>query len=213
MPREKSITTLLKEYESKDVSSVIRRFEKARPELERISDKTEIPEATRKTAEAILLKALEKDLVRGRSYAAITAASVTGACRKTGVPITLREIAETSLTDKKDVARCYRLFLRENVISDLPEANPFEYVSKIAEKIGISGRSQRDAVNILKKTRGTEAYKGKDPFGVAAAALYISCIQNNEKKTQRDMAEAAGVTEVTVRNRYKSLKRQLEFYI
>ncbi|NIO44199.1 MAG: transcription initiation factor IIB, partial [Candidatus Aenigmarchaeota archaeon] len=96
---------------------------------------------------------------------------------------------------------------------DLPEANPFEYVSKIAEKIGISGRSQRDAVNILKKTRGTEAYKGKDPFGVAAAALYISCIQNNEKKTQRDMAEAAGVTEVTVRNRYKSLKRQLEFYI
>ena len=49
----------------------------------------------------------------------------------------------------------------------------------------------------------------KDPMGLAAASLYIACLQNNEKKTQKDIAEAAGVTEVTVRNRYKSLKRVL----
>jgi len=45
--------------------------------------------------------------------------------------------------------------------------------------------------------------------GLAAAALYIACLQSDEKKTQKDIAEAAGVTEVTVRNRYKTLKKQL----
>ena len=44
---------------------------------------------------------------------------------------------------------------------------------------------------------------------MAAAAIYIACVQNNEKITQKNIAEAAGVTKVTVRNRYKTLKEQL----
>lgn len=41
---------------------------------------------------------------------------------------------------------------------------------------------------------------GKDPRGLAAAALYMACNQNGEKKIQKDIAIVAGTTEVTLRN-------------
>ena len=91
----------------------------------------------------------------------------------------------------------------------MPIADPLTYVSKIAEKTGISGKTQGLAIQILRDARRRRASAGKDPMGLAAAALYIACLQNGEKKTQKDIAEAAGVTEVTVRNRYKTLKKQL----
>jgi len=43
-------------------------------------------------------------------------------------------------------------------------------------------------------------------MGLAAAALYMSCVKNGEYMTQRNIAEAANVTEVTIRNRYKGLR-------
>jgi transcription initiation factor TFIIB len=92
----------------------------------------------------------------------------------------------------------------------MPIADALTYVSKIAERTGISGKTQGIAIRILREARDKRAAAGKDPMGLAAAALYIACLQNNEKKTQKDIAEAAGVTEVTVRNRYKTLKRQLK---
>ena len=91
----------------------------------------------------------------------------------------------------------------------MPIADPLTYVSKIAEKNGISGKSQGTAIALLREARQKRVLAGKDPMGLAAATLYIACLQNNEKITQKDIAEAAGVTEVTVRNRYKALKRQL----
>ena len=120
----------------------------------------------------------------------------------------MREIAQASLVDKKDVARGYRLLLRELNIQ-MPIANPMNYVSKIAERTSISGKIQGLAIKILREARKNRVAFGKDPMGLAGAALYIACLQCNEKKPQKDIAEAAGVTEVTVRNRYKSLKRQL----
>jgi transcription initiation factor TFIIB len=139
----------------------------------------------------------------------MTAAAAYAACRRSGTARSLHEIAEASLVDKKDVARCYRLLLRE-LDMHMPFPDSLTYVSKIAERTGISGRSQGIAIRILREARDKRAAAGKDPMGLAAAALYIACLQNNEKTTQKDIAEAAGVTEVTVRNRYKTLKRQLK---
>lgn len=189
-------------------SSVDRNLAQAMAELDRLSDKSYIPPSVKEKAAVIYRKALDKGLVRGRSIAAIAAASLYAACRDTGTPRTLREIAEASLVDKKDVARCYRLLLRELGVQ-MPIADPLTYISKIAERTGISGKTQGLAIQILSDAKRRRAAAGKDPMGLAAAALYLACLQNNEKKTQKDIAEAAGVTEVTVRNRYKSLKRQL----
>ncbi|MGQ9624471.1 MAG: transcription initiation factor IIB [Candidatus Bathycorpusculaceae bacterium] len=189
-------------------SSVDRNLAQAMAELDRLSDKVYIPPPIKEKAAVTYRKALDKGLVRGRSIAAIAAAALYAACRGSGTPRTLREIADASLVDKKDVARCYRLLLRELDVQ-MPIADPLTYVSKIAERIGISGKTQGIAIQILREARKRRAAAGKDPMGLAAAALYIACLQNDEKKTQKDIAEAAGVTEVTVRNRYKTLKKQL----
>ena len=189
-------------------SSIDRNLAQAMAELDRLSDKVYIPPPIKEKAAVTYRKALDKGLVRGRSIAAIAAAALYAACRGSGTPRTLREIAEASLVDKKDVARCYRLLLRELEVH-MPIADPLTYVSKIAERTGISGKTQGIAIGILREARRKRAAAGKDPMGLAAASLYIACLKNNEKKTQKDIAEAAGVTEVTVRNRYKTLKKQL----
>jgi len=186
-----------------------RNLAQAMAELDRLSDRVYIPRPIKEKAAVIYRKALDKSLVRGRSIAAVVAAAAYAACRGSGTPRALHEIAEASLVDKKDVARCYRLLLRE-LDMHMPIADPLTYVSKIAERTGISGKTQGIAIRILREARKKRAAAGKDPMGLAAAALYIACLQNNEKKTQKDIAEAAGVTEVTVRNRYKPLKRQLK---
>jgi transcription initiation factor TFIIB len=193
-------------------SSVERNLAKAMAELDRLSDKEYIPRSVKEKAAVIYRKALDKGLIRGRSIAAITAASLYAACRTTGTPRTLREIAESSFVDKKDVAHCYRLLLRHLKVQ-MPLADPLIYISKIAERTGISGQTQGLAIKILQEAKRKRAVAGKDPMGLAAAVLYIACRQRNEKTTQKDIAEAANVTEVTVRNRYKSLKRKLDLKI
>jgi len=190
-------------------SSIDRNLAQAMTELDRLSDKVATPAPVKERAAVIYRKALDAGLVRGRSIAAIAAASLYAACRITGTPRNLREISRASLVSKKDVARCYRLLLRELNIS-MPIADPLVYVSKIAEKSHIHGHIQAEAVRLLNEAKDRHVSAGKDPMGLAAAALYIACHQAGDKKTQKDIADAAGVTEVTVRNRYKTLKRQLK---
>ena len=189
-------------------SSADRNLSQAMGELDRLSGKVNISPPIKEKAAVIYRKALDKRLVRGRSINSIAAAALYAACRGSGTPRTLREVAEASLVDRKDVARCYRLLLQELDVH-MPVADPLTYVSKIAEKNGISGKTQGAAIAILREARRERVVSGKDPMGLAAAALYIACLQHNERITQKDIAEAAGVTEVTIRNRYKALKNQL----
>lgn len=193
-------------------SSIDRNLAQAMAELDRLSDKATVPASVKEKAALIYRKALDKGLVRGRSIAAIAAASLYAACRITGTPRNLREISEASLVSKKDVARCYRLLLRELDIR-MPVADPMTYLPKITEKSNASGYTQSLAAKILQEAKAKRVSAGKDPMGLAAAALYIACMQTGEKKTQKEIADSAGVTEVTVRNRYKTLKRQLNLEV
>jgi transcription initiation factor TFIIB len=193
-------------------SSIDRNLSQAMGELERLSSRVSISPPIKEKAAVVYRKALDKGLVRGRSINAIAAASLYAACRQSRSPRTIREISEASLVDKKDVARCYRLLLQE-LDFHMPVADPMTYLSKIAEKTRISGKTQGAAIAILRLARQKRVSSGKDPMGLAAAALYIACLQNSEKETQKDISEAAGVTEVTVRNRYKDLVRQLHIEI
>jgi transcription initiation factor TFIIB len=193
-------------------SSVDRNLAQAMSELERLSSKISISTPIKEKASIVYRRALDKGLVRGRSINSIVAASLYAACRKSGAPRSLREITEASLVNKKDVARCYRLLLQE-LDFHMPMSDPLTYISKIAEKNRISGKTQGTAITILAEARRRRFAAGKDPMGMAAAALYIACLQNSEKVTQKEIADSAGVTEVTVRNRYKALKNQLNLTV
>ena len=193
-------------------SPIERNLLQALAELDRIADKLHLPEDLQEEAAEIYRKALGKGLVRGRSISAIVAASVYAACRSYGRPRSLKEIASVSRVKKKDIARCYRLLLNELNLT-MPIPDPKAYISKIAAKADAPEKTQTRAIQILNEAEKRNAVVGKDPVGLAAAALYIACVLTDEKKTQKDIAEAAGVTEVTVRNRYKSLKEQLNLDI
>jgi transcription initiation factor TFIIB len=184
---------------------VDRNFRQAFSELDRLKDKLAVGDAVIEKAAYIYRKALEKGLVRGRSISALIASALYAACRDTETPRTLKDIANSSNIKRKDIARCYRLLLRELGLK-MPVVDPIKCVARIASKAGLSEKTKREATIILKTAEEIKISAGKDPMGLAAAALYVACVANGENKTQRDVAEAAGVTEVTIRNRYKGLK-------
>ncbi|HEX9846407.1 MAG TPA: transcription initiation factor IIB [Candidatus Nitrosotenuis sp.] len=184
---------------------VDRNFRQAFSELDRLKDKLAVGDAVIEKAAYIYRKALEKGLVRGRSISALIASALYAACRDTQTPRTLKDIGNASNIKRKDIARCYRLLLRELSLK-MPVVDPIKCVARIASKAELSEKTKREAVRILKTAEENKISAGKDPMGLAAAALYVACVTNGENKTQRDVAEAAGVTEVTIRNRYKGLK-------
>src|SRR5579883_681873 len=188
---------------------VDRNLRQAFSELDRLADKLNVSDAVIEKAAYVYRKALERGLIRGRSISALIAASLYAACRDTETPRTLKDVSAVSNVKKKDIARCYRLLLREMDLR-MPVVDPTKCISRIASKAGLSEKTKRRALDILKRAEETRTSAGKDPMGLAAAALYVACVMENENKTQKDVAEAAGVTEVTIRNRYKGLKSALK---
>ncbi len=180
----------------------------AMSELRRLSEKLHIPSSVQEMAAVIYRKALNKGLVRGRCISSIVAGSLYAACRFTKIPRTLNEITEPSLRDRKEIARAYRMIVR-NLKMKMPIDNPLDYVTKIAGKAGVSSEVEGLAIKIIRDAKSKHATMGKDPSGLAAAALYIASKIKKENITQSHLAEAADLTEVTIRNRKKGLIKTL----
>ncbi|MBE8538593.1 transcription initiation factor IIB [Geoglobus acetivorans] len=177
-------------------------------ELDRLASALGLPKSVREIASVIYRKAVEKNLVRGRSIEGVVAAALYAACRQAGVPRTLDEIAAYSRVDRKEVGRTYRFIARELGLKLMP-TSPADYIPRFCTALGLSGEVQKKAIEIIKKAEEKELTSGRGPTGVAAAAIYIASILSGERRTQREVAEVAGVTEVTIRNRYKELAEKL----
>jgi transcription initiation factor TFIIB len=189
-------------------SSVDRNLSQVMMELDRLSDKLHIPSSVQEMAAVIYRKALDKGLVRGRSIAGIMAGALYAACRFAKTPRTLKEITDASIRDPKEVSRSYRLIVR-HLKMGMPIDDPLEYVTKIAEKSGVSSEVEGLAIKIIRDAKNKHATSGKDPIGLAATALYIAAKLKKEKINQSQFAKAANITEVTIRNRKKALMRDL----
>lgn len=188
---------------------VEKNFRQAFSELNRLKDKLVLSDDVIEKTAYIYRKATEKGLGRGRSIQGLVAACLYAACRDREIPRTLSYVSSKINVQKKDVARCYRLILRELDLK-MPVADPIKHISGIASRAGLSEKTRRKGISILKVAMENEITAGKDPTGIAAAALYLSCIKNSEKKSQKNISDAAGITEVTIRNRYTELKKRLK---
>ena len=189
-------------------SSADRNLARAMSELDRLSDVLHIPASIKERAALVYRKALSNSLVRGRTIAALAAASLYAACRISETPRTLKDVSAASRIHKKAVAKCYRLLVTELDLR-MPVVDPVKCISKIATAVEISMLTQQRAIRILNEAKTIGIVTGKDPMGLAAASLYLACALEGEKKTQKEIAEVANVTEVTVRNRYKGLEKAL----
>lgn len=190
-------------------SSADRNLRQALSELDKMKDKMALAESVVEKAAYIYRKAMEKKLVRGRSIHGLIAACLYAACRNTETPRTLDDVAESINIRRKDVARCYRLIYKELDLK-MPVADPTKGISRIASTANLSEKTKRMAMEILNKAKKIGMVAGKDPMGIAAAALYLACISNGEIRSQKDISIAAGVTEVTIRNRCVGLKTLLD---
>lgn len=190
-------------HESRD-----RNLIKAMNELQILSEKIRVSSAIKELAAVVYRKALEERLTRGRSIAAIVAAAMYVACRFTKTPKTLNDIVKVSSRSKGEVSKAYRLLVRTLKI-EMPSHDPLSYISRLAEKAKISGKVQGVAARILRKAKRKRVTIGKDPVGVAGAVLYIACQIEGEHVTQKEIAEVAGITEVTIRNRKNEIAKKL----
>ncbi len=193
-------------------TSYERNFVQAAQELERLKSSMGVPRPCIEQALEIYRQALEKELVRGRSVEAMAAAALYMACRMLKTPRPLDELIRFTKASRREVARCYRLLLRELNVK-VPISDPTLYISRVAEQLKLTGDVVKTAIEIINKAKKAGLTAGKDPAGLAAAAVYIASLLHGDNRTQKDFAIAAGVTEVTVRNRYKELAKALDIKI
>ncbi len=184
-------------YKSED-----RRLAKAMSELDRLSSQLNLSDELKQSAAYIFRKI--SHLVKGRSSEIVMMASLFAACKLNLVPKTLDEIVKYSMTIKKRVSKTYSLILNE-LNMKIKATSPINYLPQLCNKLNITAETQKKAIKILIEARRYLSYAGKTPIGLAGAALYIVCLANGERRSQREISEATGVSEATIRNRYKEL--------
>jgi transcription initiation factor TFIIB len=179
-------------------------------ELDRFSSQLSVSRELKESAAHIYRKMAHKNLIRGRSIEAMLIASIYLSCRLNNIPKTLDDFTEFALVDKKKIARCYRLILTELKIN-IQVSSPINFIPRFCAELNLSGRTQNRAAELLKLAKKYHLTAGKAPTGLAGAALYVAAIQEGERRTQKEISLAAGVTEATIRNRYKEIVNHLRF--
>jgi transcription initiation factor TFIIB len=193
------------DFRSQTRTSADRNLMRAFGELGRQRDKLGLSDAMIDKTAYIYRKALGKGLVKGRSTSAILAAAIYIACREMGAARSLNDISEITDVRRKVISRSYMILIQQLEII-MPLIDPIKCIAKIANKANLSEKTKRMAIDVMKDLVNTQLPAGKRPMSLAATILYLSCLRNDEAVTQKELAEAAGVTEVTMRNRIKDLK-------
>lgn len=199
----------LQKWQQRISTAIERNLKLALSELKRVASYLRLPGSVEEEASRIYTLAVQKGLVRGRSMESVVAGALYAACRRHDVPRTLEELGEASSIEKKEIGRTYRFITRELGIKILP-SNPADYIARFATALKLQADTQTKSVEIIEAAQNVELTSGRGPTGIAAAALYVAALINGEKRTQREVADVAGVTEVTIRNRYKELLEKLD---
>ena len=189
-------------------TSMERNLAIALSELDRIASYLGLPDSIRESAALLYRKCIKAELIRGRLIESVVSAVIYATCRLHGIPRTLDEISKVSGIEKKEIGRAYR-FVRRELDLEVPLTDPSQYVPKFTAALKLSGKVQEKAIQLLRKAVNKGLISGRGPTGVAAAAVYIASAMFGERRTQKEVADVAGVTEVTIRNRYRELKKEL----
>jgi transcription initiation factor TFIIB len=189
-----------------------RNLSQALSEMSKIQSKLNLPRNVIETSSMIYRKALNANMIRGRTIQSIVVACIYMACRQCSIIRSLEDVASSSNISKKDAARNYRFLLRE-LRASVPQIDSQSYISKIVSNLGLIGETERLAKTILHTASLMKLTGGRGPAGMAAASVYISTRITSDLRTQGDIAKEAQVTEVTIRNRYKELVGCLDFEV
>ncbi len=181
-------------------------------ELNRLGALLGLPGYVIDTAAALLRRALSTGLLKRRGGSRLRewiVAVLVAASRLSNGPLSsIREAASAVGVNASRVARAYRELLQALGVKPRPP-DASSVVPKLAEKLRLSPQAELLATRLLSALRQRGLTQGKPPLGLAAAAVYLSSILLDEKRNQTDVARAAGVTDATIRNRYRDLVDKL----
>ncbi len=186
-----------------------RHLRRAFSELLALKEKLGLSDVIVEKTAYVYRKAHEKKLIRGRPISAFICAALYAACRGSETPRTIKDIQKASAVKSKQINKCYRQLI-EGLDMKMPVVDPVQCVSSVANKVGVSEKTKRLAVSIFLDYEKTGNASGKSPMAVAATAVYLAALQNNENFTQREVARAANITEVTIRNRTNSIRKTVK---
>jgi len=187
-------------------TSTDKNLKQAFDQLDILSDRLGLTEAAVEEAAYIYRKAQQRQFMRGRSISAVLDAAVYIACREIGISRKLKDIATISNVKYKFLARTYRLLVFELDLK-VPVTDPMKCIARVANNANLSEKVKRQAIRIMNDLINRKISAGKNPMALAATVLYLSCIKTDQNITQGNISNAAGVTEITIRNRLKDLKR------
>ena len=191
-------------------SPTARNLQQAFTILSKLKDRLGLPDYVTEKAAYVYRKAQARGLIRGDTIGSVLAASIYVAIRESGVLRTLDDISKSSNIKPKEAYRSYRRIVTELDIK-VPQIDPAKYIIRVANSLNFDEKAKRKALEIMTEARKKNILAGKDPIGMAASILYLVSHAEGQKRpmTQADIAKAAGVTEVTVRNRSKELRKRL----
>jgi transcription initiation factor TFIIB len=192
--------------------SIQRTLTHALSELNRIADDLKLPRSTRETAAHLYRKAVTRGLIRGRTIQSMVASAVYMACRQCNVIRSLEDVAKAATITRKEAARNYR-HLYQQLKPDVPRVNRDQLITKYVSALKISGVTEQLCRKIMVQAKEKRLTIGRAPEGITAAALYIACRLSEEHRTQGELSKTAQITEVTIRNRYKELVKELDIEV
>ncbi|NVM54088.1 MAG: transcription initiation factor IIB [Candidatus Helarchaeota archaeon] len=177
-------------------------------EIRRLGALLALPKQVEENAAILYRKVFKLQLLRGRSINSFVPACVYLSCRLNKVPRTLSEICAFSKSRSKTIRHSTHIIIRELNLKIMALA-PSELVAGLINKLKLSNDIERKTLEIIQYAKKANLILGKDPKGIAAAAIYLACMENGERRSQSIISKEAGITEVTLRNRYKELKTLL----
>lgn len=173
-------------------------------EIDRMSSALGVPQPTRETASVLYRRALDQDLLPGRSIEGVATAAVYAATRLDGIPRSIDEVAAVSRVDDLEIERTYRYVVRELAV-EVPPTRPTEYLGRFASALDCSDETERRARELLETAIEAGVHSGKHPVGMAASALYAAARSTDDELTQSKISDAATVSEVTIGYRYREV--------
>ena len=190
---------------AKTHSSTEKNLKQAQSEIDKLKDKLVLSDAVIQKAKSIYKKAIKKKLTTGYSIEGMVGACIYASCKDMEIPRTMKDVSDSIGGKKNNVSRCYKVIVKELDLRT-PVTDPIQHVSRIASKLEFTEKTKRKAISILKEAKKSGINVGKEPMGIIAGVLYLAGLRvEEEPKSQKEIAEASGVTEVTIRKRCKDI--------
>jgi len=177
----------------------------AHTEIRRLVSVMSLPTSVRDQSCSLFSSAQSEDLLCGRSLEGFAAAAVYATCRTQSIARTMDEVVDVARASKEELKTAYDALNRDLGLPVGP-ISPTEYLPRYASDLGVAAevesRAREYAVMLVESGR----VAGKNPSGVAAACLYKAADEAGVPVKQRDAADLAAVSRMTVSSTVRDIE-------